>query len=169
MQRYLVTAAISWLLLNGCATPPPAAPSTVDPDQPSAQDSLNCKIEGLLFQDLARLRDAGQPLQVAVNRVNTQYQGLAASLEERGAVDFALARRDDSAKFVYAHRLLQPATLRYFGNNHCLAGIAGERDSSKETALARSAEECQKQYPPFSAEPQLRSCIADASAQLLAH
>ncbi|MDB5986033.1 MAG: hypothetical protein JWR16_1086 [Nevskia sp.] len=161
MQRYLIAAATSIFLLHGCASSPPD-----DADRPEA---LNCKIDGLLFQDLARLRDAGQPTRVAVNRVYTQYQGLVATLDERSAVDFALSHRNDSAKFVYAHKNLQPATLRYLGSSACLISAPGTHDPGRSVALAGYAEECQRQYPPDSAEAQLRTCIVNQSAQLIAH
>jgi len=156
MRRNLVAMAVVQLLLSACAF---LTGASTDSGPPEEQGDLNCRIEGLLFQDLARLRDAGQAIRVAENRVHTEYQGLAATLERRTAIDLALAHRDDSAKLVYSHRNLQPATLRYFGTAICFATATGQGEAAKSNQRFKAAQDCQQQYPPATAEAQLKSCI----------
>ena len=155
------------MLISACAgrQAPPETTST-ELGNPSQQQSLNCRIDGLVQQDLARLRDAGMPIKVAVSRVNTQYQGLVSTMDERAAVDLALAHRDAAAQFVYAHKNLQPATVRYVGNSACLMAPAGTYPAPKLGPLAKAAEACQQANVQNDDEASLKTCINTQAVQL---
>jgi len=167
--RFTKAAFVPLMILQGCASAPPAGPTTAaELAHLNPADALECSIESVLYQDLARLRDAGQPADAAQNRVYTKYQALANSVDERTAIDNALSHRAEFAAFVYDHPALPPETLHETGSAICAIHASGGRNPAKATALGSAAVACQNNYPAGtpSAESALKTCIANEATKL---
>lgn len=168
MIRGVRFAAVPLLILQGCASTTTAAPTAASLAHLNAADALECRIESVLYQDLGRLRDAGQPADAAQNRVYTKYQALASSVDERTAIDNALSHRTEFAAFVYGHPALPPETLRETGSAICAIHASGGRDPARAVALGNAAVACQNNYSSgtLSAESALKTCIANEATKL---
>jgi hypothetical protein len=170
VPRLASLAAVPFMVLQGCASTPPATPTAASLAHLNAADALECRIESVLYQDLGRLRDAGQPSDAAQNRVYTKYEALANSVDERTAIDNALSHRAEFAAFVYDHPTLPPETLRETGSAICAIHASGGRDPARAAALGNAAVACQNNYSSgtLSAESALKTCIANEATKLSA-
>jgi len=155
------TAAI---LLVACASAPPQATPL---HQPTTQEDLDCKIEGLVYRYLGEYRDDGRASADAIEDVKARLRGLTRTDDEKRSAERALLFSDVAAKYVYALRPLQPTTLMYFGASKCLMIVAGDHHAENAVKLAALSQQCQQQYPPESADSQLKACIVNDSLQLL--
>lgn len=170
MARHRVFALAPLLLIHACASPAPASSNNSNIAHLDESQQLECRIESLMYQDLARLRDAGQPSAAAQSRVYTQYQALATSVAARTAIDAASARRSEFADFVYAHTALHPQTLREAGSSICMLRSGGD-DPAKVAAIGSAAESCQGNYPTGTpaAEDSVQNCLSIETAKLVPH
>jgi hypothetical protein len=177
MRLIALTASI--YLLSACAAPPPitsdqraallkGAPLVV----PTAQDELNCRMEGIAAAMLSESRDLGLTPDAAIAHAQGEFAKLAENTEaDRLAGEYVRSRLRPVAQRVYSNGEFQPATAMHLIRTSCAMNIALRgSDVSKEKELQSQALVCQRLYPVDPAEKpptKLQLCLRDSVVRIL--